>query len=1201
MNRKQRRAAEKARRSPAYPPKPGANAASDAPHATIAGVDSNGRTIGLCMIVKNESEVILRCLESVRPIVDYVLIEDTGSTDGTQAIIREWLDRTGLPGEVYDKPWQDFAYNRSHALARLRENKGVDYAFMIDADDQLVVEAGFDAAMFKQSLSKDLYKVPLRQGLVHYLVNQICSNKVEFRYRGVLHEFIEGPEGFSSGTAAGFYILSGREGARSKDPDKYRKDARVLEQALQAEQDAFLRSRYTFYLARSYRDAGEKEKALDNYLKRAKLGYWTEEVFESLYGAAELLKAMGRPLDEVIAMYLRASDAVPSRAEALHAASRLCRENSKFADGFEYARRGLKIPQPAAGLFVQSWVYDYGLLDEFAINAYWTGRYAESADACDRLLNEGKLPAEMRDRVEKNKDFAVSKQQEIAASSSPEPDAFLKLLGAAREKEKLGRPNEEVITTYVDATAACPTRAEALHGAARFCRNKGLHERGYEFAAQGLTIAYPNNAPAVEDWIYEYGLLDELAVNAYWTAKYAECTDACDRLLSEGKLPTEKRDRVLKNKQFAIDKLAEKNAPRSITLRPTWVPEAPAAGTELMVAGLRERIGTELERINLQVNHPGHDKTDKRPRVVWMHHHVNQRWVQWCKDKELVDSVTCFVFVSYWQREQYLNAFGLPPQRCVVLRHALTVSPDLRRWEAGSKWRCAYTSTPFRGLSVLLDAWERLSPANAELHIWSSMKLYLEDDGPYRHLYERAESMPGVIYHGVAPNRELRAALQSMHFLVYPCTFEETACLAVIEAMAAGCRVIVPSLGALPETTGGYARVYPNVSDPKAHAKAFADILADEMANPWGGETELSATQQRHCAAVYDWHRRIREWEKLIDTLSAPNQMSNPVSPTGVISTIDGTCPRVFGMVATRNTKFLTEKALASFFKTTNFRAVDQFLLFENDQNAAIFDKSFPIEIIRNHEPRSFAQNVNHAIDIAIAANSDLIFLNNDVIFTHGWLQPLLEINDAISIPLCNQQLQYKVDGLNLSFAMDWEEFGGHFELLEEIAKQNSAKHTDEERGWKLLMPFYCFRAPLKILTDVGRFDETFGAAGGEDVDYRLRTLLAGYDVVYAKRSFLLHFMGKSTWRAGEAAAKTETRNNHYRAAFQRKWGQRAANLFLAGGTSSSTARESQISELISSQEYRKLLNVCLFLDKPEILTQQCGGENALSGASKRA
>ena len=70
-------------------------------------------------------------------------------------------------------------------------------------------------------------------------------------------------------------------------------------------------------------------------------------------------------------------------------------------------------------------------------------------------------------------------------------------------------------------------------------------------------IPYPQNAPAVEDWIYEYGLLDELAVNAYWTGRHSECVEACDRLLSEGKLPTEKHERVQKNKQFAIDALAE--------------------------------------------------------------------------------------------------------------------------------------------------------------------------------------------------------------------------------------------------------------------------------------------------------------------------------------------------------------------------------------------------------------------------------------------------------------------------------------------------------------------------------------------------------------------------------------------------------------------------------------------------------------------
>jgi glycosyltransferase involved in cell wall biosynthesis len=149
------------------------------------------------------------------------------------------------------------------------------------------------------------------------------------------------------------------------------------------------------------------------------------------------------------------------------------------------------------------------------------------------------------------------------------------------------------------------------------------------------------------------------------------------------------------------------------------------------------------------------------------------------------------------------------------------------------------------------------------------MKLYLEDDAPYLDLYQRADSMPGVSYHGIAPNPELREALQRMHFLVYPCTFPETGYLAVIEAMAAGCRVILPSLGALPETTGGYARVYPWNPDDADHAVAFSEILAAELATPWGCDPELSLRQLAHCAAVYDWPRRLAEWRQLIRRLCA--------------------------------------------------------------------------------------------------------------------------------------------------------------------------------------------------------------------------------------------------------------------------------------------------------------------------------------------
>ncbi|TGU53169.1 glycosyltransferase [Mesorhizobium sp. M00.F.Ca.ET.186.01.1.1] len=701
-------------------------------------------TIGLCMIVKNEAKVILACLTSVLPLVDYVLIIDTGSEDGTQEIIRDFLAAHNVPGAVIDEPWRDFAYNRTFALDRLREVETVDYAMIIDADDVLVADPAFDPIAFKSQMGQDLYDVELSQAGMSYYRPLICRNRLTFSFKGVLHEYLETPGPVTRETAKGFWVVSGRTGARSQNPRKYQDDAAVLEKALATETDPFLISRYTFYLAQSYKDCGEREKALGHYLRRAEQGFWIEEVYVSFLEAGNLMAALDRPFDEVVAIYERANQTVPARAEALHAVSLYCRNRERYPEGQDYARRGLDLTEPV-GLFVQPWVYQYGLLDEFSVSAYWAGAYRESLDASLKLLASDKLPRDMLERVGSNARFAADKLP-------PEPS-------------RSGGPGAE------------------------------------------RPIEQHNGAPTT---------------------------------------PT---------------------TPAPLT-KSSWVPERPAAGTELMVEGLRERLGEELDRINLQVNHPGHDSADLRPRVVWMHHNVDQQWVQWCKDRELVDTVHCFVFVSHWQREQYLAAFRLPPHRCVVLRHALDLSTDPRRWETRSTWRCAYTSTPFRGLSVLLDAWQRLSPANAELHIWSSMKLYLGDDSPYQHLYDRAQSMPGVSYHGLAPNSELRNALRTIDFLIYPCTFAETACLAAIEAMAAGCRIIVPSLGALPETTAGYARVYPFNPNAQEHAVTFSENLADELETPWGGQPGLSLSQQAHCAAVYDWPQRLREWRQLIQRLT---------------------------------------------------------------------------------------------------------------------------------------------------------------------------------------------------------------------------------------------------------------------------------------------------------------------------------------------
>jgi tetratricopeptide (TPR) repeat protein len=393
-------------------------------------------TIGLCMIVKNEAHVIVRCLDSVRRLVDHVLIEDTGSTDGTQQIVRDWLVRENLPGAVIDEPWQDFAANRTSALAKLRDRREIEYALIMDADDVLVYDDGFDSAAFKAALRADIYTVPIRLGSIVYQRPQICRNALEFRYRGVVHEFLEGPPpgGQSAADAAGFHITSGREGARSRDPQKYQRDAAVLQAALASEQDPFLRSRYTFYLAQSYRDCGEKQRAIEHYLARVELGYWAEEVFVSLLNAARLMEEVGRPFADVRATYDRAAASCPTRAEALHGAAQLCFRNGRNREGYELAKRGLAVAKPASGLFLEPWIYDYGLLDQFAINGYWAGEYAPSLDACLKLLGGGKLPQSEIPRVVQNARFAFEKMPQ-----SPN-------LGA------LGRPG------FVDQFALAPER-----------------------------------------------------------------------------------------------------------------------------------------------------------------------------------------------------------------------------------------------------------------------------------------------------------------------------------------------------------------------------------------------------------------------------------------------------------------------------------------------------------------------------------------------------------------------------------------------------------------------------------------------------------------------------------------------------------------------------------------------------------------------
>lgn len=204
-------------------------------------------------------------------------------------------------------------------------------------------------------------------------------------------------------------ICHSGEGARSQSVtqrEKFLRDAVVLQAALAEDPDD---SRNTFYLTQSWRDALEPQKAYDTYARRVEMGGWAEETCVAQCEKAALSITLQHDYASIVAEHLRAWRLRPSRAEALWQLARYCRQNDKFADGYLFAKTGKDIPLPADILFVKKSVYEWQLLDEFAVCACWIGQYQASADAARQLLAEHKYPPEQQGRMEANQVFALDK------------------------------------------------------------------------------------------------------------------------------------------------------------------------------------------------------------------------------------------------------------------------------------------------------------------------------------------------------------------------------------------------------------------------------------------------------------------------------------------------------------------------------------------------------------------------------------------------------------------------------------------------------------------------------------------------------------------------------------------------------------------------------------------------------------------------
>ena len=360
-------------------------------------------TLCLVMIVKDEEDTIKKCLTAVAPYISEWVIVDTGSSDNTLNVIRETMDELGIPGELHERPWVNFEVNRTESL-QLSKGK-CDFRWIIDADDTFVLDDQNINPFYVVDKEFDSYHISYKLHSLKYFRAQIVRSDEDWVYKGVLHEYLHlEKEGQKSGQIMGCHVdadISPLKRANSVE-EKYAKDAEILREALEKEPD---NTRYMFYLAQSYRDSNQPQKSLEAYEGRVAAGGWPEEVYYSMYMVARLKEVMSYPVNEVVEAYSRAWEFRPERLEAVFHAMRKLREQSRWVLALAYGEAALQRVGTRDILFVEPEIWQWRLLDEFSICAFYAGRVDSAAEKVTAIVNAPffkDLPERERERILKN-------------------------------------------------------------------------------------------------------------------------------------------------------------------------------------------------------------------------------------------------------------------------------------------------------------------------------------------------------------------------------------------------------------------------------------------------------------------------------------------------------------------------------------------------------------------------------------------------------------------------------------------------------------------------------------------------------------------------------------------------------------------------------------------------------------------------------
>lgn len=372
------------------------------------------------MIVKNESKIIERCLDSIKTIIDYIVITDTGSTDDTVSIIEQYLSTNNIQGKVYNDIWKNFGHNRTQSIRNAQEylkNIGGKellnntLLFFIDADMKVVMLPEFN----KDNLNNyDKIDILQKNGNLNYYNTRFIRASLTFFCKGVTHEYydIQKTNDIRENKIDTIFINDiGDGGAKN---DKFERDLILLLNGLKDEPN---NERYLFYIAQTYHCMNRYDKSIEYYKKRIEKEGWYEEVSYSHYMIGKMYDEQ-KDWNNAIHHYLLSyEESEGKRADGLLKMAKYYRENKNYYLANMFLEKVFNMPYPKDDiLFIQYSAYSYEPFYEFSIISFYVDKKHDGLFANQFLIlnTEYMIPQDIRNNALENMHFYIEKLNDFS-------------------------------------------------------------------------------------------------------------------------------------------------------------------------------------------------------------------------------------------------------------------------------------------------------------------------------------------------------------------------------------------------------------------------------------------------------------------------------------------------------------------------------------------------------------------------------------------------------------------------------------------------------------------------------------------------------------------------------------------------------------------------------------------------------------------